>query len=150
MRVLLVKKLVSQKDTCSDILRIPAKNINVCCSICLQQNNLQIELINNLLIDNQLYICFGLNPNNSMKSLFYSIVFLLISFCVNAQENSTFNTGFEETVSSKILGQVRKVWIHIPNSNGGNKIKDRGYYPVIYLLDGSENFNTVVSIRTYG
>lgn len=81
-----------------------------------------------------------------MKSLYFSILFLLFSFCIHAQENSPFNTGFEETLPSKIMGQERKVWIHIPNSNGGNKIKDKGHYPVIYLLDGSENFNTVVSI----
>lgn len=73
----------------------------------------------------------------------------MLSFCIKAQENSPFTTGFEETISSKILGQQRKVWIHIPNSNGGNKIKDRGNYPVIYLLDGSENFNTVVSITEH-
>ncbi|KUJ62005.1 hypothetical protein AR687_10645 [Flavobacteriaceae bacterium CRH] len=84
-----------------------------------------------------------------MKTLFYSFAFLLLSFCVKAQENSPFITGFEETISSKILGQERKVWIHIPKSNGGNKIKDRGRYPVIYVLDGSENFNTVVSITEH-
>lgn len=84
-----------------------------------------------------------------MKSFFCSIVFLLISFYVNAQENSPFITGFEETIPSKILGQERKVWIHIPKSNGGNKIKDRGNYPVIYLLDGSDNLNTVVSITEH-
>lgn len=84
-----------------------------------------------------------------MKSFYFSIFFLLFSFCIHAQENSPFNTGFEETLSSKILGQERKVWIHIPNSNGGNKIKDKGHYPVIYLLDGSENFNTVVSITEH-
>jgi len=84
-----------------------------------------------------------------MKTFFYSAAFLLLSFGVKAQENSPFTTGFEETISSKILGQERKVWIHIPNSNGGNKIKDRGNYPVIYLLDGSENFNTVVSITEH-
>lgn len=68
---------------------------------------------------------------------------------MEAQENSPFTTGFEETIPSKILGQERKVWIHIPKSNGGDKIKDRGNYPVIYLLDGSENFNTVVSITEH-
>jgi len=81
-----------------------------------------------------------------MKTFFYSVAVFMLTFCMQAQENSPFNTGFEETISSKIVGQQRKVWIHIPNSNGGNKIKDRGNYPVIYLLDGSENFNTVVSI----
>jgi uncharacterized protein len=84
-----------------------------------------------------------------MKFFFFSIIFLLISFFVNAQENSPFTTGFEETISSKILGQQRKVWIHIPNSNGGNKIKNKGKYPVIYVLDGSDNFNTVVIITEH-
>jgi predicted alpha/beta superfamily hydrolase len=84
-----------------------------------------------------------------MKFFFCSIVLLLISFCVNAQENSPFTTGFEETIPSKILGKERKIWIHIPNNNGGNKIKDRGHYPVVYVLDGSENFNTVVSITEH-
>jgi predicted alpha/beta superfamily hydrolase len=74
---------------------------------------------------------------------------LLLSFCTIAQENSPFTTGFEENITSKILGQERKVWIHIPKINGGNKIKDKGRYPVIYLLDGSENFNTVVSITEH-
>lgn len=84
-----------------------------------------------------------------MKTFFYSFALMLLSFCMKAQENSPFTTGFEETIPSKILGQERKVWIHIPKSNGGDKIKDRGHYPVIYLLDGSENFNTVVSITEH-
>ena len=81
-----------------------------------------------------------------MKSFSFSVLFLLFSLCIHAQETSPFNTGFEETLPSNIMGQERKVWIHIPNSNGGNKIKDKGQYPVIYLLDGSENFNTVIFI----
>lgn len=84
-----------------------------------------------------------------MKSFFCLIVFFFVSFYAKAQENSPFISGMEETIPSKILGQKRKVWIHIPQSNGGNKIKDRGHYPVIYLLDGSENFNTVVSITEH-
>ncbi|MCD0466095.1 alpha/beta hydrolase-fold protein [Flavobacterium sp. ENC] len=84
-----------------------------------------------------------------MKTFFTAVAVFMLTFCMQAQENSPFNTGFEETISSKILGQQRKVWIHIPNSNGGNKIKDRGRYPVIYVLDGSENFNTVVSITEH-
>ncbi|WP_159468342.1 alpha/beta hydrolase-fold protein [Dyadobacter sp. 3J3] len=84
-----------------------------------------------------------------MKYFFFLTAFFFISFCVHAQENSPFTTGFEETISSGILGQNRKIWIHIPNSNGGNKIKDRGHYPVIYVLDGNSNFNTVVSITEH-
>ncbi len=66
-----------------------------------------------------------------MRFFFFSIIFLSISLFVNAQENSPFTTGFEETISSKILSHQRKIWIHIPNSNGGTKIKNKGKYPVM-------------------
>jgi predicted alpha/beta superfamily hydrolase len=95
------------------------------------------------------YYLPGLALNNSVKFFFCCIAILAMSVCAHAQENNPFTTGFEETIPSKILGQQRKVWIHIPTSNGGNKVKDRGHYPVIYLLDGSENFNTVVSITEH-
>jgi predicted alpha/beta superfamily hydrolase len=84
-----------------------------------------------------------------VKSFFCSLTFLLISFSIYAQENSPFTTGFEEEISSKILGEKRKIWIHIPTSNGGNKVKGRGKYPVVYLLDGGDNFNTLVSITEH-
>ncbi len=84
-----------------------------------------------------------------MKALFYSIVVLVFSFCANAQENNPFTTGFEKTISSKILGEQRKAWIHIPNSNGGNEKKGKALYPVVYLLDGDANFNDVVSITEF-
>ena len=84
-----------------------------------------------------------------MKSFYCALVFLLFSFYVHAQDYNRFNIGFSETISSKILGEDREILIHIPNSNGGSKIKDRGNYPVIYLLDGDENFNSVVSITEH-
>jgi predicted alpha/beta superfamily hydrolase len=84
-----------------------------------------------------------------MKSVYCSIIFLLFSFYVQAQDNNRFTTGFSETISSKVLGEDREILIHIPKSNGGNKIKDRGRYPVVYLLDGDDNFNSVVSITEH-
>lgn len=84
-----------------------------------------------------------------MKTFFYFCALFIFSFCAKAQENSPFTVGFEESISSKILGEQRKIWIHIPNSNGGNKIIGTERYPVIYLLDGDENFNTVVSITEH-
>ena len=89
------------------------------------------------------------NLTNFMKSFYCALVFLLFSFYVHAQDYNRFNIGFSETISSKILGEDREILIHIPNSNGGSKIKDRGNYPVIYLLDGDENFNSVVSITEH-
>jgi uncharacterized protein len=84
-----------------------------------------------------------------MKTYFYSFALLLISFCVHAQESNPFNIGFEKSSSSRILGEQRKVWIHIPNSNGGNETTGKGRYPVIYLLDGDANFNQIVSITEF-
>ena len=95
--------------------------------------------------------CYLLAPNQ--KNLVRYSLCLILLFCVffyaHAQENSPFRTGFEETIPSKILGQQRKIWIHVPKSNGGDKIKNRGNYPVVYVLDGSENFNTVASITEH-
>jgi hypothetical protein len=84
-----------------------------------------------------------------MKAFFYSLVLLLFSFCSKAQENNPFTIGFEKSASSKILVEERKVWIHIPSSNGGNKNTGEGRYPVIYLLDGDANFNNIVSITEF-
>lgn len=84
-----------------------------------------------------------------MKTFFYSIAILLFSFCAKAQESSPFTVGFEKSSVSKILGEQRKVWIHIPKSNGGNVNTGKGRYPVIYLLDGDGNFNDIVSITEF-
>jgi len=84
-----------------------------------------------------------------MKIFFYSFALILFSFCAKAQENNPFTIGFEKSSPSKILGEQRKVWIHIPNINGGNDNTGKGHYTVIYLLDGDANFNTIVSITEF-
>ena len=84
-----------------------------------------------------------------MKPLFYAFAMILFSFCAKAQEINPFITGFEKSSTSKTLSEQRKVWIHIPNSNGGNENTGKGRYPVIYLLDGDANFNDIVSITEF-
>jgi predicted alpha/beta superfamily hydrolase len=79
-----------------------------------------------------------------MKRIFNAFGILLFSFCTHAQENSAFTTGFEKSFASRILGEQRKVWIHVPKSNGGNQ-----HYPVVYLLDGEANFNDMVCITEF-
>ena len=61
-----------------------------------------------------------------MKIYFYLFTLLLFSFCTKAQESNSFTVGFEKSFPSKILGDERKVWIHIPNSNGGNENTGKG------------------------
>lgn len=79
-----------------------------------------------------------------MKPLFYAFAMMLFSFCAKAQESNPFTTGFEKSFPSKILGEQRKIWIHVPDNHGGNE-----HYPVIYLLDGDANFNDIVSITEF-
>ena len=86
---------------------------------------------------------------NAMKINFYFFAMLLFSFCAKAQENNPFTTGFEKSLPSKILGEQRTVWIHIPTSNGGTGNSGKPHYPVIYLLDGDANFNDVVSMTEF-
>jgi predicted alpha/beta superfamily hydrolase len=62
------------------------------------------------------------------------VVFILIIFCTsgNAQVKKLY---------SKILGEERPVVVYSPKGNAS--------YPVLYLLDGSANFDMVVSITQY-
>jgi hypothetical protein len=90
---------------------------------------------------------FKAHFKHSMKTYYYSFFLLISSYSAIAQENKPFTIGFEKSFVSKILNQERKVWIHIPNSNGGNTGNEP--YPVIYLLDGDENFNDIVSITEF-
>lgn len=84
-----------------------------------------------------------------MKTFLCSITILLFSLSIQAQENNPFITGFEKSAPSKILGEQRTVWIHIPTINGGNENTDKGRYPVIYILDGDANFNDIVSMSEF-
>ena len=84
-----------------------------------------------------------------MKTIFYSFTILLLPFCAKSQENSPFTVGFEKSATSTILGEQRKIWIHIPDSPGSNDNSGKGAYPVIYLLDGDGNFKDIVSITEF-
>jgi predicted alpha/beta superfamily hydrolase len=81
-----------------------------------------------------------------VKAIILLVALFLFSLGASAQPSSPLILGFEETIPSAILGRKRSVLIHLPVSNGGDKKKDKGRYPVIYLLDGQDNFNSVVSI----
>jgi len=79
-----------------------------------------------------------------MKAILLCTCFVLISFIGRSQQQNPFVTGFEKSIQSNVLNEERKVWIHLPKSGSGKKTMDERY-PVIYLLDGNENFNDVVS-----
>jgi len=73
---------------------------------------------------------------------------LLISSVSNAQSGSAANylyqVGVKDSISSKILGQQRDIWIHIP---ADAKPYDR--FPVVYVLDGGEQMSALATVYNY-
>ena len=80
-----------------------------------------------------------------MKTIFISSVLLLLSFCVNAQNNESITIGKKEVIYSKVLNENRKIWIYTPNITSQNVSPDKRY-PVLYLLDGDAHFFSTVGI----
>lgn len=71
-----------------------------------------------------------------------TVLVLIVAFCNttgNAQDNP-FVIGKIEQLTSKILGEKRTIYVHVPRGGGNQK------YPVLYLLDGGGFFPPTVSI----
>lgn len=63
----------------------------------------------------------------------------------SAQNKTKIEIGTIDSISSKILHEDRKIWIHLPKSaqySGFAKQK----YPVVYLLDGDSHFSSIVGM----
>jgi predicted alpha/beta superfamily hydrolase len=78
-----------------------------------------------------------------MKALLLAFLVITSTFAY-AQDKSTVQIGKIDSVYSKILGEKRKVMVHVPNGGDGLYAKTR--YPVVYLLDGDAHFASVVGI----
>ena len=77
-----------------------------------------------------------------MKLLNYTLALLLtLALCTNciAQDNN-FVIGKTEKLTSKILGEERTIYVHVPRGEAGQR------FPVLYLLDGGGFFPLAVSI----
>lgn len=63
----------------------------------------------------------------------------------NAQNKNQITIGTIDSISSKVLNEQRKIWIHLPRS-----VQYKGFsaqkYPVVYLLDGDAHFSSVVGM----
>jgi predicted alpha/beta superfamily hydrolase len=73
-----------------------------------------------------------------MKKILFLLFFLspIISY---SQENNNISIGKTYKVYSKILGEERPYFVHVPES-ASDKTLSRQHYPVIYLLDGEQHF----------
>jgi uncharacterized protein len=69
-------------------------------------------------------------------------LFLLLCCYAYAQDNKVV-IGNIDSLQSKILGEQRKVWVHVPNGGSGTSTQK---YPVIYLLDGDFHFYSVMGL----
>lgn len=62
-----------------------------------------------------------------------------------AQNSNKIEIGTIDSISSKVLNEQRKIWVHLPRS-----ARFKGYskqsYPVVYVLDGDAHFSSVVGM----
>lgn len=73
-----------------------------------------------------------------MKKLL-ALIISITSLSVFAQDNR-ITIGTADTIYSKILGERRTVLVHVPQGDKTEK------YPVLYILDGEEHFQSAVAI----
>ncbi|MES2279053.1 MAG: alpha/beta hydrolase-fold protein [Bacteroidota bacterium] len=70
-------------------------------------------------------------------ALFFSVV------QVSAQSQNNFSLGFADSVKSNILKQQRQLLIYTPYQVKKSRAATKDVYPVIYVLDGENNFRSV-------
>ena len=61
------------------------------------------------------------------------------------QDNGLITIGGIDSVRSEVLGESRTIWVHVPES-AKDKTLTPVKYPVVYLLDGPEHFQSVVGM----
>lgn len=82
--------------------------------------------------------------NNFLKSL----LLLLLYSTVNAQQVELYNTVSNDvlTISSKILNEDRRIYVHVPKTDSSNADQT---FPVLYLLDGENHFDILSAYIEY-
>lgn len=70
-------------------------------------------------------------------TLFFSIV------QVTAQSQNNFGLGFADSVNSNILKERRLLLIYTPYKGKNPRAETKDRYPVLYVLDGENNFRSV-------
>jgi len=84
-----------------------------------------------------------------MKHFIYTTTLVIaLTFCdlLHAQTiDNKIVIGAIDSIQSTILNEQRKLWVYVPNSGYADQ-KSQAKYPVIYLLDGSSNFYSMMGI----
>ncbi|MCP2027766.1 putative alpha/beta superfamily hydrolase [Flavobacterium sp. HSC-32F16] len=84
-------------------------------------------------------------PNILRKKQIVLFVFFVFANFGFAQNNSKIEIGTIDSISSRILNENRKIWVHLPGS-AQNTGFAKQKYPVVYVLDGDAHFSSVVGI----
>ncbi len=77
------------------------------------------------------------------------LVFILLgSFfpCFSQTKDNRLVIGNVDSVYSNILGEKRKIWIHVPDTSNNTIYGSARHFPVVYLLDGDAHFYSVVGM----
>ena len=80
-----------------------------------------------------------------MKRILLFLALSILTALVFAQgkvEKESIVIGKIDSVQSNILGENRKIWVHVPD--GAANSKER--LPVVYVLDGDGHFSSVVGM----
>lgn len=80
-----------------------------------------------------------------MKKIILFLFFYSLTINVFSQgkvEKENIVIGKIDSVQSNILGENRKIWVHVPD--GAANSKER--FPVVYVLDGDGHFSSVVGM----
>ena len=80
-----------------------------------------------------------------MKYFSLVMLSLIISLGSYAQKDNKIVIGKVDSVYSTILKEQRKIWVYVPNMNSGTPDTSKRY-PVVYLLDGDNHFESVVGM----
>lgn len=88
--------------------------------------------------------------NSNIHPVFLNKIILMLFLLLMtnfgfAQNKNVIQIGTIDSISSKILNEERKVWIHLPRS-AQNTGFAKQKYPVVYLLDGDAHFSSVVGM----
>ncbi len=93
-----------------------------------------------------------LKQNIFMKhSIYMTTLAIALTFCdlLHAQTiDNKIVIGAIDSIQSTILNEQRKLWVYVPNSGSANADSQQKY-PVIYLLDGENHFNSVTGMAEY-
>lgn len=81
-----------------------------------------------------------------MKLIAAGMLLVFLSGCSHQDKNHKDNNiviGKIDSIDSKILGEQRKIWVHVPGDDYGSSSRR---YPVVYLLDGDAHFPSVMGM----